>query len=91
LLPNSNHSEVLFRLEMWINKPYAASVLVGEHDRDDPLGHRRISRIRRVAGKGLVVIIDLKKDRGAVDVERAEVVLFVGSLASQKSSNTAIV
>jgi hypothetical protein len=33
--------------------------------------------VRRMVGEGLVEIIDLEKDRGAVDVERSEVVLLI--------------
>jgi hypothetical protein len=48
-----------------------------EHDRDDPLGDCRVGWIGRMVGESPVEIIDLEKDRDAIDVERSEVVLFV--------------
>ena len=67
------------------------SVLLSQHNGDHTLGDRWISRIWRMAGEGFVKIIDLEKDRVTIGFERAKVVLLVGSLAWQKSSNTAIV
>jgi hypothetical protein len=53
------------------------SVLVGEHDRDNSLGHRRIGWIGGMVDEGPIVIIDLEKDRFAFNLERPEIVLFV--------------
>jgi hypothetical protein len=45
------------------------SVLVGEHDRDNPLSHRRISWIGGMVGEGPIKIIDLEKDRLTFSLE----------------------
>ena len=54
-----------------------ASVFFGQHDGDDALGDRWIGRVRRVSGQGLVVIIDLEKDHGAIGFKRAEIVFAI--------------
>ena len=53
------------------------SVLVGKHDRDDPLGDRRIGWIGRMVSEGPIVIIDLEKDRFTFSLERSEIVFFI--------------
>jgi len=45
------------------------SVLLGQHDGDDAFGDRWVGRIRRVVGEGLIVIIDLEKDRSPLGLE----------------------
>ena len=53
------------------------SVLVGQHDRDNSLGHRRVGWIGGMMGEGPIKIVDLEKDRFAFDFERPEIVFFV--------------
>jgi hypothetical protein len=62
------------------------SVLFRQHNGDDTLGDRRISRVGRVSGERLIEIIDLEKDRLPIDLKRPEVVFFVWVMAWQKSS-----
>jgi hypothetical protein len=73
-LSDSIRSQVQSRISYRAAK---RSVLVSKHNGDDPLGDCRVGRVRRMSGKGFVVTIDLEKDRDAIDIERAEVVLFV--------------
>jgi hypothetical protein len=45
------------------------SVLVGQHDRDDSVGYRRVSWIGGMVGEGPIKIIDLEKDRLTFSLE----------------------
>jgi hypothetical protein len=53
------------------------SILVSQHDGDDALGDRWISRVGRVRSECLVVVVDLEKYRLAIDLERPKIVFFV--------------
>ena len=53
------------------------SILFSQHDGDYTLGDRRISWVRRVRNERLIEIIDLEKDRLAIDLERPKVVFFI--------------
>ena len=53
------------------------SVLFSQHDGDVALGDRRISWVGRVSSESLVKIIDLEKDRLAIDLKRPKVVLLI--------------
>src|ERR1017187_1313064 len=52
-------------------------ILVGQHDRDDSFGHRRVGRIRGMISEASIVVVDLEKDRFPFGFERSEVVFFV--------------
>src|SRR5215211_2099552 len=54
-----------------------SSVFFSQHDGDDALRYARIRRIRGVHRQAPVIVVDLEKDRVALDLERAKVVLFV--------------
>ena len=56
---------------------YRASVFLGQHDGDDPLGDHRVGWVRRVSGEPLVEIIDFEKDQMAIGLKRAKVVFPV--------------
>jgi hypothetical protein len=60
-----------------IHGVHRGSVLIGQHDGNDPLGQGRIRWIRRMVGEGPIVVIDLEEDRVALGFERSEVMFFV--------------
>jgi hypothetical protein len=67
------------------------SVLFSQHDSDDALGHRRIGRVGRVNSERLIEIIDLEKDRLAVDSNHGSARLGMrdlqGAIATTRSSD----
>src|SRR5271163_4610227 len=52
----------------------AGSVFLRQHDGDDALGNVWVGRIEGVHRKRWIEIIDLEKDRVAIDLERTKVV-----------------
>jgi hypothetical protein len=64
--------------------PNIGSIFLRQHDGHDALGEGWIGRIKGMHRQCGIVIIDLEKDRVAVDLERAKVMSFVGVVGVAK-------